>query len=397
MLHCGNIKQWRAFSLKADMAFRSAALMINPFRKLTRGSRQVRRGISAALSIQRMFLPLMTASKQTEKPQKPSTRTTRGLAEKTDRTKRPAPGTFIDGSFTSREGTLAYKLYTPEGSTRRKLPLVVMLHGCTQSAADFAAGTGMNKLADEIGFLVLYPQQSLSANLTRCWNWHRPGDQKRSSGEPALVAALTRQTIKICKADSSRVYIAGISAGGAAAAIVAAAYPDLYVAVGVHSGLPRGNVTTIRGALSAMRTGADTGGHGGREKRARPLPTIVFQGDRDTVVHPANANGFLVELNRSSPHPIVGLSEQGSKGGREFIRSQYRSVSGPILLESWDVRGGGHAWSGGSLAGSFADPTGPNASREMVRFFLAYKRSALGPPRAAIRPYSEVLQPPKPI
>jgi poly(hydroxyalkanoate) depolymerase family esterase len=199
----------------------------------------------------------------------PSTRATSGLAEKTDRTKRPAPGTFIDGSFTSRDGTLAYKLYTPEGSTRRKLPLVVMLHGCTQSAGDFAAGTAMNKVADEVGFLVLYPQQSLSANLTRCWNWHRPGDQKRGSGEPALVAALTRQTIETCNANSSRVYIAGISAGGAAAAIIAAAYPELYVAVGVHSGLPRGNVTTIRGALFAMRTGVDTTGHGRqREKTA---------------------------------------------------------------------------------------------------------------------------------
>ena len=342
--------------------------MINPFRKLTRGSRQARRGISAALSIQRMFLPLMTVVKHTKKPQKPSTRTTSGLAEKADRTKRPAPGTFIDGSFTSREGTLAYKLYTPEGSTRRKLPLVVMLHGCRQSAADFAAGTGMNMLADEVGFLVLYPQQSLSANLTRCWNWHRPGDQKRGSGEPALVAALTRQTIKTCKANSSRVYIAGISAGGAAAAIIAAAYPDLYVAVGVHSGLPRGNVTTIRGALSAMRTGADAGGHSGREKKRQPLPTIVFHGDRDTVVHPANANGFLIELNRSSPHPIVGLPEKGSKGGREFIRTQYRSGAGAVLLESWDVRGGGHAWSGGSSAGSFADPAGPDASREITLF-----------------------------
>jgi poly(hydroxyalkanoate) depolymerase family esterase len=356
--------------------------MINPFRKLTRGSRQARRGISAALSIQRMFLPLMTAVKHTKKPQKPSTRTTRGLAEKTSRTARPAPGTFIDGSFTGLEGTLAYKLYTPRGSTRRKLPLVVMLHGCTQSAADFAAGTGMNKLADEVGFLVLYPQQSLSANLTRCWNWHRPGDQKRGSGEPALVAALTRQTIKNCKANSSRVYIAGISAGGAAAAIIAAAYPELYVAVGVHSGLSRGNVTTVRGALSAMRTGDDTSGPGGREKKRQPLPTIVFHGDRDTVVHPANANGFLIELNRSGPHPIVGFPEEGSKAGREFIRTQYRHGAGTVLLENWDVRGGGHAWSGGSLAGSFADPAGPDASREMVRFFLAHRRSAS--PRKAI-------------
>ena len=344
--------------------------MINPFRNLVRGSRHARKGISTALSLQRMFLPL--AAKKSEERRKPSHSATR------------TPGSFVDGFFTGPEGNLAYKLYTPEGSTRRNLPLVVMLHGCTQSAADFAAGTGMNKLADELGFLVLYPQQSLAANLARCWNWHRPGDQQRDSGEPALVAALTRQTIRTCKANSSRVYIAGISAGGAAAAIIAAAYPELYVAVGVHSGLSRGNVTTIHGALSAMRSGTDTSAQVVR-KKAPPVPTIVFHGDHDSVVHPANANGFLIELDRSSAKPIVSLPEAGSRGGREFLRTQYRNGTDAVLLENWDIRGGGHAWSGGSRMGSFADPAGPDASREMMRFFLARKRSVLELARTTIR------------
>jgi poly(hydroxyalkanoate) depolymerase family esterase len=245
-----------------------------------------------------------------------------------------------------------------------------MLHGCTQSAAEFALGTGMNELADELGFLALYPQQAVSANLGRCWNWHRPGDQKRGSGEPAAIAALTRHIIATCKANSARVYIAGISAGGAAAAIIASAYPEIYVAVGVHSGLVHGNVSTLRGALSAMRTGADAGG-----KTTRPPPTIIFHGDRDRVVHPSNANGFLNQLQRSSPHPIISRTETGrSAGGRDFTRTVYRRRLGEPLLEVWTVHGGGHAWSGGSAAGSHTDPAGPDASREMMRFFFACKR-----------------------
>jgi poly(hydroxyalkanoate) depolymerase family esterase len=312
----------------------------NPFQALLKAARMARkRSLSAARVLQQIAL---------------------------SPARRPgAPGTFVDGRFSSPHGGLAYKLYTPHGSTRRRLPLVVMLHGCTQSAADFALGTGMNELADELGFLALYPQQAVSANLGRCWNWHRSGDQKRGSGEPAAIAALTRHIIATCKANSARVYIAGISAGGAAAAIIASAYPEIYVAVGVHSGLVHGNVSTLRGAWSAMRTGADAGG-----KTTRPPPTIIFHGDQDRVVHPSNANGFLNQLQRSSPHPIISRTETGrSAGGRDFTRTVYRRRLGEPLLEVWTVHGGGHAWSGGSAAGSHADPAGPDASREMMRFF----------------------------
>jgi len=254
--------------------------MKNPFQALLKAARMARkRSLSAARVLQQIALS-------------PASRP-------------GAPGTFVDGRFSSPHGGLAYKLYTPHGSTQRRLPLVVMLHGCTQSAADFALGTGMNELADELGFLALYPQQAVSANLGRCWNWHRPGDQKRGSGEPAAIAALTRHIIATCKANSARVYIAGISAGGAAAALIASAYPELYVAVGVHSGLVCGNVSTLRGALTAMRTGA-------AGKPARPLPTIVFHGDQDSVVHPSNANGFL---NHSSDPAPIRSSAAPRKGG----------------------------------------------------------------------------------
>ncbi|MDR3449029.1 MAG: PHB depolymerase family esterase [Alphaproteobacteria bacterium] len=287
--------------------------------------------------------------------------------------KRPPPGSFVDGHFACREGKLAYKLYTPQGSTRRRLPLVVMLHGCAQTAANFAVGTRMNTIADERGFLVLYPQQSTSANLNRCWNWHRPGDQTRGSGEPSVIAALTHHIVALCKANSSRVYIAGISAGGAAAAITAAAYPELFIAVGVHSGLERGDIRTLHGALSAMRGGAVSSAIG---KTPAPVNTIVFHGDQDKIVHPSNAAGFLSVLRRSSAQPLKSRSETGrSKGGRDFTRTQYWRSAGKVLLENWTVHGSGHAWSGGSVTGAYTDPAGPDASREMIRFFLAHKRA----------------------
>jgi len=279
----------------------------------------------------------------------------------------------VDGRYSSPHGCVAYKVYTPQGSARRRLPLVVMLHGCTQSATDFAVGSGMNRLADEVGFLVLYPEQSASANLGRCWNWHRPGDQERGRGEPAMIAGLTRHMITLCKANPSRVYIAGISAGGAAAAIIAAAYPELYVAVGVHSGLARGEVSTLSGAISAMRRGAAVASG----KTRQPLPTIVFHGDQDNIVHPSNAAGFLSHLMRSSSIPLNSSETRGrSRNGRAFTRKEYRHGAGPVLLEDWTVHGSGHAWSGGSAAGAYTDPAGPNASREMMRFFLSRKRAA---------------------
>lgn len=234
----------------------------------------------------------------------------------------------------------------------------------------------MNDLANELGFLVLYPEQSATANLARCWNWHRPVNQRRGMGEPALIAALTRHVVTLCKANAARVYIAGISAGGAAAAIVGAAYPDLFVAVGVHSGIAHGNISTLLQARSAMQNGVSTESDV-RGTKAAPLPTIVFHGDQDGTVHPANATGFVSTLRRSSDVPLHIQEVTGrSDGGRNFTRSVYRIGGGKVLLERWTIHGTGHAWSGGKVTESYTDPAGPNASREFVRFFLARKRSA---------------------
>jgi len=283
---------------------------------------------------------------------------------------RPEPGSFLLDEFRCAQGSLTYKFYTPHGSARRRMPLVVMLHGCSQTAADFAAGTGMNRLADELGFLVLYPQQSKNANLARCWNWHNPAHQGRG-GEPAVIAALTRQAIILGRANPARVYIAGLSAGGAAAAIAGAAYSSIFAAVGVHSGVSHGDIRSISAAMSAMRGDARPRLTG---KPRRPLPTIVFHGDQDRVVHPSNAGAFLHQLEQAHLGPLVARSVTGrSDNGRDFTRRIYRSKSGDLLLEDWTVHGSGHGWSGGQ-GGSYTDPAGPDASRAMMDFFLSLPR-----------------------
>lgn len=361
--------------------------MKNPFRAMARASRMMkkRRPLAAALIMQEMMLdaakPVRKARAKPVARKTPAARPSirpkapvvaRGAGRALPPS-RPAPGSFIDGRFDSGEGVLNYKFYTPHGSPRRRMPLVVMLHGCTQFASDFAAGTAMNALADELGFLVLYPEQAVSANLARCWNWHSPENQKRGRGEPALIAALTRHALALGRGNPARVYIAGISAGGAASAIIATAYPDLYAAVGIHSGLARGNVRTLAGALRAMRgdRAPDTSA-----RATRPPPMIVFHGDQDSVVHPSNAAGFLLQLQQSRPGPLARTVASGrSAGGRDYTRVVYRSRSDAVLLEDWTIHGSGHAWSGGSSAGLHTDPAGPSASREMLRFFLTHRQA----------------------
>jgi poly(hydroxyalkanoate) depolymerase family esterase len=263
-----------------------------------------------------------------------------------------APGRFIRRSFTNSAGTRMYKTYLPAGYRGQSLPLVVMLHGCKQTPDDFAAGTRMNQLADELGFIVVYPSQWRAANFSRCWNWFSPRNQRRDEGEPSIIAGITRQVIERYRVDERRVYVAGLSAGGAMAAVMGATYPDLYAAVGVHSGLPFASAHDAVSALAAMR---------GRRASPVPLPevpTIAFHGDSDTTVHPG-----------SSAHDFPGLelqSEKGEAGGRAYTRLVHR---GAPKLEHWLVHGAGHAWFGGDPQGSYADPAGPDASRTMLRFF----------------------------
>jgi poly(hydroxyalkanoate) depolymerase family esterase len=281
----------------------------------------------------------------------------------------PGQGHFEARRHVGPAGRLDYLLYRP-GSATPGMPLVVMLHGCTQSPEDFALGTGMNGLADELGFLVAYPRQTASANQQKCWNWFRPGDQERGRGEPALIAGVTRDVIAAEGADATRVFVAGLSAGGAAAAIMADAYPDLFAAVGVHSGLACGAARDLPGALSAMRRGPRLAG---TRRPSRFVPLITFHGDRDRTVHETNAHALVTAATDATGVPVTVTLETGEAGGRSYARAVSRNVAGRVLIEQWTIAGAGHAWSGGDPAGSYADAAGPDASRETIRFFLEQK------------------------
>ncbi len=290
----------------------------------------------------------------------------------------PEGARFVTGSFGGEAGSRGYKLYVP--STRRDgvVPLVVMLHGCTQSPDDFAAGTRMNALAEEHGLLVLYPAQPSSANAQKCWNWFSPGDQKRDQGEPSLIAGMTRQVMREHAVDSRRVYVAGLSAGGAAAAIMGQAYPELYAAVGVHSGLACGAARDMPSAFAAMRQGA-----AGAPLRAgdgrRVIPTIVFHADRDTTVHPRNGDQVIAQSGATASGLRTEVERGQVAGGHAYSRTLHADAEGRAVLEQWLVHGSGHAWSGGSPAGSYTDPRGPDASREMLRFFLEHPHGSATP------------------
>ncbi|MFQ8433861.1 alpha/beta hydrolase family esterase [Amaricoccus sp. W119] len=288
------------------------------------------------------------------------------------RTVVPRGASFRAAVYSCEDGERAYKLYVPARSkaadqTGAPMPLVVMLHGCAQNPDDFAAGTRMNALAEEFGVLVAYPEQPRGANRNRCWNWYRRGDQGRGGGEPALIAGITRVILGAHRADPARVYVAGLSAGGAAAAIMGAAYPDLFAAVGVHSGLAVGAARDAASGLLAMRHGAP----GDRPSVA--IPTIIFHGDSDTVVNPGN--GRYLAARALVPFPRLRKTEKRARspGGRHYTRTVHRLENGKPFVEHWVVESAGHAWSGGSRAGSFSDPAGPDASREMLRFFLRHR------------------------
>jgi poly(hydroxyalkanoate) depolymerase family esterase len=289
-----------------------------------------------------------------------------GFMQRTPTQPVPEGAQFADRSFTGPAGTRAYKLYVPGTHRGEALPLIVMLHGCTQSPDDFAAGTRMNALAEEHGFLVAYPAQPPSANAQKCWNWFNSSDQRRDQGEPSLIAGITRQIMHDHRVDPRRVYVAGLSAGGAAAAIMAATYPDLYAAVGVHSGLACGAASDMSSAFTAMRQGGAAEA-GGKRAGGRIVPTIVFHADNDGTVHPTNADHVLAQAG------LNGLAADVRRGkvpgGHSYSHTVHSDVRGRELHEQWVVHGGGHAWSGGSAAGSYTDPRGPDASREMVRFF----------------------------
>jgi poly(hydroxyalkanoate) depolymerase family esterase len=286
----------------------------------------------------------------------------------------PEGGKFIEAVYTNAAGSRAYKLYIPSRYQGQALPLIVMLHGGTQTPDDFAAGTRMNLIAEEQTCLVVYPAQPSHANPAKCWNWFRANDQRRGRGEPSLIAGITRQVMHDYSVDPQRVYVGGLSAGAAAAAVMGATYPDLYAAIGVHSGLACGAADDLISAFAAMRQGGSQYSYPSNEAtdiledRQPFVPTIVFHGDRDNIVHPRNADHVISCSLRTSKWQRR-VDRGRVPDGHAYTRTVHTDANGRAMLEQWCIHGAGHAWSGGSSAGSYTDPRGPDAAREMLRFF----------------------------
>lgn len=383
--------------------------MFNPFKRPpTRPRRRVRPAKPKAFSslwgvplapalpgARKAAKPAKAVAKPAARAAKPASKPRAGLGETVRRIKAggtpkagaisrvqvatPRGASFRKGVHACAFGERSFRLYIPAAArtATAPLPLLVMLHGCGQTPEDFARATRMNALAEEFGVLVLYPAQSRDAQMNRCWNWYRRADQGRNAGEPALIASLTRRILDDHSADPARVYVAGLSAGASAALIAAAAYPDLFAAVGAHSGLPVGAAHDAASGLIAMQQGAPG------LRPTVPMPTIIFHGDADPVVNPRN--GRYIAARALVPYPPLRqtVTTGHVPGGRRYVRTVHRLGRGRPFAEHWVVAGAGHAWSGGSRSGRFTDPGGPDASREMLRFFLrhrATKRQRTVPP-----------------
>jgi poly(hydroxyalkanoate) depolymerase family esterase len=285
------------------------------------------------------------------------------------------PGRWLDGSYASSAGQRDYRLYVPSGYAGKPVPLITLLHGGTQTADDFAAGTRMNEIAERHTLLVVYPEQSVAANPMRYWNWFQPTHQHRGTGEPALIAGLTSQIVAEYRLERERVYVAGFSAGAAMAAVMAACYPELYAAVGVHSGLAYGAAKDVASAFRAMKHGTPPKRHG-----SGSVPLIVFHGDADPTVDHVNAD-CLVEGQLASSGERSSRSRNQTRtgqvpGGRGYSCSLFTDADGRAAVEQWTIHQGAHAWAGGSPNGSYTDPLGPDASAEFVRFFLQHRLDA---------------------
>lgn len=302
-------------------------------------------------------------------------------------------------SYTNEAGTREYRLYVPS-KLKHDAPVVVYLHGCTQTADDAALGTRYDELAEREGFLAVYPEQDPAANGSRCWNWFLPDHQQRGGGEPSIIAGITTEVVNRFRADPGRVFVVGASAGGAMSGIMAASYPDLYAAAGILAAPAYGGAD-LTGDLAYAAMG----------DRARAIPVIIFQGTADLLVNyplgrtaltqwlgtndladDGERNGSVSAVpeveNRSfeqQPQPgsgdpcipppssfpcangVVGFQDE-----YPHTIERYRDADGNVLVEFWSIHGLGHAFPGGDPQGSFVDPLGPDVRAAAYDFFMAH-------------------------
>lgn len=280
----------------------------------------------------------------------------------------PPGAQFRQELYSCTAGSRAYHLYIPSTASVGLTGVVVMLHGCTQNSVDFALGTGMNEQAESHRFIVVYPQQSRGDNAQTCWNWFEHQDQQRDRGEPAILAGMTRKVMAQFGQPAERTFVAGLSAGAAMAVILGETYPDVFAAVGAHSGLPFGAARDMMSAYAAMAGNAPEVAK--RDSGTAAVRTIVFHGSADATVHPSNGDRIARHVMDHGSQLAFHADEQGSTSGRNFSRKTMTNSEGVIEMEQWSVDGLGHAWSGGHQGGSYTDTKGPDASAEMVRFFF---------------------------
>lgn len=281
----------------------------------------------------------------------------------------PDGASFTAGHYSCAQGQRSYLAYVPATAPEGLQGLIVMLHGCTQTPEDFATGSQMNALAEAHRLVIVYPHQSRGENAQSCWNWFRRGDQMRDRGEPAILAGLAQGVAARHDIPLGKVFVAGLSAGGAMAAILGETYPEVFSAIGVHSGLPVGSAKDVPSAFAAMSGNPMPRASGRRSAASR---AIVLHGLADSTVHPHNGEEIVKQTLEAGPFQTLQSEDRGQTGGRKFTRTVTTDSAGVALVEHWEIEGLGHAWSGGSPDGSYTDVQGPDASAEMIRFFLKH-------------------------
>ena len=282
----------------------------------------------------------------------------------------PDGAQFLHDTHHGKSGNRAYRTYVPASAEAGVSAIVMMLHGCTQTPEDFAIGTSMNALAERHGFIVIYPEQSRGANAQTCWNWFSPNDQRRDRGEPEILAGIARTAMAQFDVPPDRTFVAGLSAGAAMAVILGHTYSDVFAAAGAHSGLPFWAAKDVASAFAAM-AGQKAGD--AAEPQHPGIRTIIFHGSADSTVHVSNGEGIAQCAERHGPSPSLHTTRKGTAGGRSYSVKICTGPDGSNHLEHWVIDGLGHAWSGGRPGGSYTDPHGPDASAEMIRFFLEPK------------------------